>query len=294
MPRVWIDTDIGDDIDDAVALLCAARHPGIDLVGVSTVWTRVETRDWLVREMLQRVGLPEVPVLPGAMTPVGQLQPVDETIPSYGRLAPELPPSEPIGDEARIDAIAEAMLALPHPFHFVPIGPLSNVAQLLERHPEVTSKWEGVTCMAGRLEGAAEYNVKCDSAAARLVLHRLSPRLVGLEACSDTLTRQEAEDALDPSDPASAFLLDCYRHYREHATWHERRDTAPLTLFDPIAMLSLVQPKAFKFRAIQVLVDSEGAMRITDDGTGVVYALSSDWDTLKPLVTALLRGESPP
>jgi pyrimidine-specific ribonucleoside hydrolase len=37
VPRLWIDTDVGDDPDDAIALLCAAGHPGIDLVGVSTV-----------------------------------------------------------------------------------------------------------------------------------------------------------------------------------------------------------------------------------------------------------------
>jgi len=35
--RVWIDTDIGDNPDDSVALLCAAAHPRVDLVGVSTV-----------------------------------------------------------------------------------------------------------------------------------------------------------------------------------------------------------------------------------------------------------------
>jgi inosine-uridine nucleoside N-ribohydrolase len=35
--RLWIDTDVGDDPDDVIALLCAAGHPGIDLVGVSTV-----------------------------------------------------------------------------------------------------------------------------------------------------------------------------------------------------------------------------------------------------------------
>ena len=34
---VWIDTDIGGNIDDAVCLLLAIRHPQIELVGVSTV-----------------------------------------------------------------------------------------------------------------------------------------------------------------------------------------------------------------------------------------------------------------
>jgi pyrimidine-specific ribonucleoside hydrolase len=36
MVRLWIDTDVGDDPDDAIALLCAAAHPGVELVGVST------------------------------------------------------------------------------------------------------------------------------------------------------------------------------------------------------------------------------------------------------------------
>jgi inosine-uridine nucleoside N-ribohydrolase len=35
--RLWVDTDVGDNPDDAVALLCAAAHPWVELVGVSTV-----------------------------------------------------------------------------------------------------------------------------------------------------------------------------------------------------------------------------------------------------------------
>jgi inosine-uridine nucleoside N-ribohydrolase len=292
MPRVWLDTDIGSDIDDAVALLCAVRHPDIDLVGVSTVMGRVEIRTWLVREMLERAGHPDIPVLPGAMLPLsgGGL---DEGVPSYGSLAPNLPPSDPAGDDARIEAIAEAMAALPRPFHLVPVGPLTNIGRLLRSHPNVSSQWEGATCMAGQLEGDAEYNVKCDPAAARTVFDQLVPRLVGLEACSNTLTREETEAALDPSDPASAFLLDCYAQYRQHAGWHEERDTAPLTLFDPIAMLSLVAPRAFNVQDVHVLVEHDGRMRLTDDGVSVFYALSSDWDALKPLITDLLRGAAP-
>jgi len=293
MPRIWLDTDIGTDIDDAVALLCAARHPDIDLVGVSTVWTRIETREWLVREMLSRAGITDIPVLAGAMSPLGDPHPVAEGIPPYGHLAPDLPPLDAAHDDARIEAIAEAMMAIPRSFHLVPVGPLTNVARLLERHPDVSSKWEGVTCMAGRLDGPAEYNVKCDVPAARLVCDRLGPRLVGLEACSDTLTREEAEAALDPSDPASAFLLECYRYYREYAGRSDHPETSPLTLFDPIALLSLVRPDAFNLQPIHVLLGNDGSMRITDDGASMLYALASDWDVLKPLITALLRGDSP-
>lgn len=50
--RVWIDTDVGDNPDDAVALLCAAAHPRIDLVGVSTVDGDHERRAACVRTLV--------------------------------------------------------------------------------------------------------------------------------------------------------------------------------------------------------------------------------------------------
>lgn len=50
--RVWIDTDVGDDPDDLVALLVAVAHPGLDLVGVSTVSGDVVARADLVRSVV--------------------------------------------------------------------------------------------------------------------------------------------------------------------------------------------------------------------------------------------------
>lgn len=35
--RLWVDTDVGSDPDDAVALLCASAHPDVEVVGVSVV-----------------------------------------------------------------------------------------------------------------------------------------------------------------------------------------------------------------------------------------------------------------
>ena len=58
--RLWIDTDVGDDPDDAVALLAAAAHPGVELVGVSTVAGDTEWRAILARELV------DVPVVAGA------------------------------------------------------------------------------------------------------------------------------------------------------------------------------------------------------------------------------------
>lgn len=50
--RLWVDTDVGDNPDDAVALLCACAHPDVELVGVSTTGGRAEWRAALARELV--------------------------------------------------------------------------------------------------------------------------------------------------------------------------------------------------------------------------------------------------
>lgn len=47
--RLWIDTDIGDDPDDVVALACAHAHPDVEVVGVSVVGGRFAERAALAR-----------------------------------------------------------------------------------------------------------------------------------------------------------------------------------------------------------------------------------------------------
>jgi len=281
MLNVWIDTDIGDDIDDVVALLVAARHRNLRLVGVSTVYGPVVGRAWLAAELLSRLGC-STPVVPGASQPLKGQEPRREAG-SYLRLVPPDIFACPTGDDATmVSLIAKAMLALQEPFHLVTIGATTNAARLIRDHPEVAKCWLTVTCMAGRLEGKPEYNVWCDHGAARILFHETAPRLVGLEASSETLPRDEVEKLLSPTDPAGSFLLDCYRAYRGE------RKQLPLTLFDAITVLSLVAPGAFDFQALRVLAERDGRLRLTDDGAEVQYALSSDWPRLRPRIVRLL------
>lgn len=62
--RIWIDTDVGDNPDDTIALWCAARAADVDLVGVSTVDGDVERRAAAVRELL-----PDIEVIAGPPPP---------------------------------------------------------------------------------------------------------------------------------------------------------------------------------------------------------------------------------
>src|SRR3984957_3992942 len=63
--KVIIDTDIGDDVDDAFALALAVRSPELQILGVTTTFGDTETRAKLTDRFLAEVGRPEIPVLAG-------------------------------------------------------------------------------------------------------------------------------------------------------------------------------------------------------------------------------------
>ena len=169
----WLDTDIGADVDDAVCLFCAIRHPQVELLGVSTVRGcigSVQAAAWVVREMLRRARSAHISVLPGSLRSLSGGGPSPNHFGTYGTLAPKLDPlpTAPKDDDSRIDAIADAMRAVGGPFHLLTVGPMTNAARIAVRHPEVAKKWRTVTCMAGRLKGDAECNARLDVEATRL------------------------------------------------------------------------------------------------------------------------------
>src|SRR5580704_5515163 len=64
-----IDTDIGDDIDDAFALALALKSPELKIIGVTTAFGDTELRARLVDRYLAAVGRKDIPVTAGVATP---------------------------------------------------------------------------------------------------------------------------------------------------------------------------------------------------------------------------------
>src|ERR1700675_7861 len=64
-----IDTDIGDDIDDAFALALALRSPELRILGVTTAYGDTELRARLVDRYLNAVGRRDILVAAGVATP---------------------------------------------------------------------------------------------------------------------------------------------------------------------------------------------------------------------------------
>src|SRR6266568_2512316 len=66
--KVIIDTDIGDDIDDAFALALALRSPELQILGVTTTFGDTELRARLASRLLSEAGRADIPVFAGAPT----------------------------------------------------------------------------------------------------------------------------------------------------------------------------------------------------------------------------------
>ena len=151
MARLWIDTDIGTNVDDAVALLAAVAHPSIELVGVSTVGSNPERRADVVVGLLASAGADL-----GSISVVAGGGDVIDAVASSG---------------------ADALLA---------IGPLTNVAALTAagvRPPELTIMGGALQPVEHRGQlRTVEHNFASDPEAAATVLSVDGAVIVPLDA----------------------------------------------------------------------------------------------------------------
>ncbi len=82
---VIIDTDIGDDIDDAFALALALKSPELKILGVTTTFGNTEMRARLLDRYLQAVGRSDIPVFAGPPSKTDNVM----TQAAYAMRAPE-------------------------------------------------------------------------------------------------------------------------------------------------------------------------------------------------------------
>jgi len=192
---ILLDCDPGHD--DAIALLLALASPEVELLGVTTVagnQTLEKTTANALR-VLEFVGRGDVPVAAGADRPLARELVVAAHVHGESGLdGPALPPPRgaPVGEHA-VDFLAGAILGAGRPVTLVAVGPLTNVALLLARHPDAAGAVERIVLMGGSIaEGnvtpAAEFNIWADPEAAwRVFRSRLPVTMIGLDVTHKAL-----------------------------------------------------------------------------------------------------------
>lgn len=252
---IIFDTDIGDDIDDALALALALQSPELDVRAITTVSDDTESRTRLVWKEIGLYGRRDIPVGKGAPEPL--LDPMRTDIaPQYRVLTAE----DVVPESARHEAvrlIIETLKASPRKITLVPVGPLTNIALALKTDPSIRAKIERIVLMGGAFFPArSEYNIRRDRIAAAIVFASGVPvTAVGLDVTEKCkLAGPDFEKLRSATNPASKLLV------RLIELWQNGNPNQFPTLHDPLAVASALRPGLIETQRGRVEVETSSPL----------------------------------
>jgi len=272
---VILDTDIGDDIDDAFALALLLRSPEVRLLGITTAFGDTELRARLVDRYLAAVGRSEIPVEAGVPTPAGN----HFTQAAYALEAPGRKHGDAVG------FLLREIRAHPGQITLIAIGPLFNVQAAIARDPATFRKLKRVVMMGGSVyrgyDGgnagvrsqavSAEWNILCDPAGARALLASGVPVfMMPLDSTQVHLTLPELGAVLSQGSPLTDQLTLLYHQWTGADAWRMP------TLFDPVAAAYAVRPVLCPMQPMRLDVNDQGFTRPAAGLPNVQVCLQSD------------------
>jgi len=144
---ILLDTDIGSDIDDAVALAYLLRQPRCELVGITTVSGIVAQRAACAQAICARADRADIPIHTGIsdVLLLGKGQP---NVPQYAAIK-DNPHRLDWPKNSAIPFLPETIRSRPGEITLLSIGPLANIATLFALDPEIPSLLKGFVSMAG-------------------------------------------------------------------------------------------------------------------------------------------------
>jgi inosine-uridine nucleoside N-ribohydrolase len=256
---ILLDTDIGSDIDDVFALALAVASPEIDLQAVTTVGGQAEDRAWMVCRFLTAIGRRDIPVGWGRGKQPdsaidGQIQYRRHPAVIFNRT------SRPVKEPA-VELLYSRLKAQPGKLTLVALGPLTNIAALLEEHPDCKPWIKRIVLMGGALRvgyngkppAEVEWNIKLDVPAARRVFASGVPLVVAPLDATATL-------ALD--EPARRRLFSaCTPLTLQVQALYQLWDKPTPILFDPATVALCFTEEPFTMEELCMEVDDRGFTR---------------------------------
>ena len=270
-----LDTDIGDDIDDAFALALALRSRELKILGITTEYGDTELRARLLDRYLTAVRRAEIPVAAGVATPHSNVL----TQSAYASQAPE-------GTHAdAVEFLLGQIRAHPGEITLIAIGPLFNVQAAIERDPATFRKLKRVVMMGGsiyrgydgrageRRPADAEWNINRDPAGARALLAVGVPVfMMPLDSTQIHLETWERETIFSYGSLLTDQLTLLYHQWMAGSEGHP---VTP-TLFDPVAVAYAIRPELCPATPMRLVVDDKGFTRPLEGAPNAQVCLKSN------------------
>lgn len=247
--QIWLDTDIGSDIDDALALAFLLNRPDCELLGISTV-TEIDNQRAKLASVLCRIAGQNVPIHPGARESL-LIDAPQKTVPQAVALQNWAHDNE-FPELGAVEAMRDAMRARPGQVTLFAIGPMTNVALLFAIDPQIPSLLKELVLMCGHFvpqNKSCEWNARNDPHATAMVYAAPVARhlSIGLDVTNQVqMERGEFENALKESKYGAPII-------EMGAAWFGDHDI--VTFHDPLAAVVIFEPEICTYQTGEVAVE---------------------------------------
>ena len=261
--KVILDTDIGDDIDDALALALICTSPELELVGVTTVFANVVARSRQARTVLCVAGdrFRNIPVAAGcgasmASRPLHNAEHyLNDILPNQDASCLPVDQLPPLHSKHAVQFLIDTIMSGDGDIIPIAIGAMTNLAAALVLEQRLIKKIPRIVAMAAEFQTPfAEWNIRCDPEAASLIFNSGIPITVTPFIIGDQVAfKQDEIDRLATSTrPLSRNLS------KAMAAWQAVHNGQMPRLFDPMAVATMIQPDLCTWRNGTVRVELAG------------------------------------
>jgi inosine-uridine nucleoside N-ribohydrolase len=275
--KLILDVDTGTD--DAVAVMLAALHPALDLVGCTTVNGNVPVEfctDNTLR-VLEHIGRGDIGVHEGLARPIVRADfPIPRRIKdTSGKYHPDALPVPPTTlrkqNAGAVEFLIETYRAATDPIVLVPVAPLSNIAACVALDAKFVGRVPELVIMGGahalgNVTPSAEFNIWADPEAAASVFAAGFEKitLVPLDATHRALITAAHCQALHALGTPAGIAAAAFIGHRIAVHDQHQKQAVPHStpVHDALAVGFLIDPALLTTRHLHVAVETHGELTV--------------------------------
>src|SRR5260370_24519677 len=275
---VIIDTDIGDDVDDAFGVALALQSRELQILGITAAWGNTPLRAKLLARFLQETGRTDIPIAVGT-----EKYPAKDNLNFSQAKYAERGPARTF--PAAVDFLLAQIRQHPGEITLIAIGPETNLGEAIDRDPDTFRKLKRVVLMGGSIyrgydgfpyptgkpQPQPEWNILCDIPAAQKLFTSGIPLYV-MPLDSAQLKLQELYRAkLFSTGTSITDALTVLYHQ-----WSSYGNQITPTLFDAVAVAYAINPDLCPTTPLRLRVDQQGSTKVETGAPNPQVCFTSD------------------